>query len=70
MGVSTIARQVEIFNAAMREVSDRLGGLPPAAAAAAVQIIRSNIRAGQDDPGRIASATIAELRLRAGLGIA
>ncbi len=67
MGLSTIARQVEIFNAAMRAVSDQLGGLPPTVAAAAVQIIRSNIRGGQTDADAIASATVAELRARAGV---
>ena len=41
--------------------------LPRAAvAAAAVQIIRSNIRGGQTDPDAIASATVAELRFRVG----
>jgi hypothetical protein len=67
MGLSNIALQVEIFNATMRLVSDQLGGLPPAVAAIAVQIIRTNIRAGQTDPIAIAAATIAELRSRAGM---
>lgn len=59
-----IQRQVEIFNATMRLVSEQMGGLPSGAASIVAQIIRTNIRGGQTDPAAIAAAAVDELRVR------